>query len=159
MVYTRYFDVFSDNVASQARCYLSGLMMKAPRKNMERMEEYVHECEYQQVQQFLTDSPWDDRILQCRIGKDTNAELGDKDAVIAIDESGFTKKGKKSVGVARQWNGRLGKTDNCQVGVFASLIKGRYGNLIDKRLYLPKEWINDEKRCERNHPLCPYSGG
>jgi SRSO17 transposase len=147
-VYTSYFDVFSDNVSAQARCYLSGLLMKAPRKNMERMEEYVDECDYQKIQQFLTDSPWKDKELQRKIGQDTNAELGGCDSVLAIDDSGVTKKGKKSVGVARQWNGRLGKTDNCQVGVFAALIKGRLGNLIDKRLYLPQEWTNDQARCE-----------
>jgi SRSO17 transposase len=147
-VYTSFFDVFSDNVSAQARCYLSGLLMKSPRKNMERMEEYVDDCDYQKIQQFLTDSPWSDKKLQNKIGQDTNAELGCSDAVLAIDDSGFTKKGKKSVGVARQWNGRLGKTDNCQVGVFAALINGRLGNLIDKRLYLPQEWTNDPTRCE-----------
>jgi SRSO17 transposase len=147
-VYTSYFDVFSRNVSQQARCYLSGLLMKAPRKNMERMEEYVAECDYQKTQQFLTDSPWNDQALQRRIGQDTNTELGGKKSVLVVDDSAITKKGKKSVGVARQWNGRLGKTDNCQVGVFLALIKGRYGNLIDKRLYLPQEWTNDPKRCE-----------
>ena len=111
-VYSSYFNVFSNNVSQQARCYLSGLLMKAPRKNMERMEEYVVECDYQKTQQFLTDSPWDDNKLQRRIGQDTNAELGGQYAVLAIDDSGFTKKGKKSVGVARQYNGRMGKIDN-----------------------------------------------
>jgi SRSO17 transposase len=147
-VYNSFFNVFRNNVAPQARCYLSGLLMKAPRKNMERMEEYVNECDYQKVQQFLTDSPWDHSSLQTRIAQDTNVELGCQEAVLAIDDSGFTKKGKKSVGVARQWNGRLGKTDNCQVGVFAALINGRLGNLIDKRLYLPREWTDDPQRCE-----------
>jgi SRSO17 transposase len=64
-----------------------------------------------------------------------------------IDESAFTKKGKKSVGVARQWNGRLGKTDNCQVAVYGALGKDRHVSLIDARLYLPKEWLGDPRRC------------
>jgi len=147
-MYSPFFDVFSNNVSPQARCYLSGLLMKAPRKNMERMEEYVEECDYEKVQQFLTDSPWDDKALQAQISKDVSKEIGSKEGVLVIDESGFTKKGKKTAGVARQWNGRLGKTDNCQVGVFAALVKGRYGSLIDKRLYLPKHWVDDTKRCK-----------
>ncbi len=68
---------------------------------------------------------------------------------LLVDESYFGKKGKKSVGVARQWNGRLGKVDNCQVGVFIAL--GRYShiNLTDFRLFLPKEWTSDKPRCRR----------
>jgi SRSO17 transposase len=148
-VYSSYFDVFTNNVVPQARCYIAGLLMKAPRKNMERMEEYVHDCEYESIQQFLTDSPWDYQALQIRIARDVCKEIGGKDAVLCIDESAITKKGDKSVGVARQWNGRLGKTDNCQVGVFASLVKGRNGCIIGKRLYLPREWTGDKARCER----------
>jgi SRSO17 transposase len=64
-----------------------------------------------------------------------------------IDETAFTKKGKKSVGVARRWNGRLGKTDNCQVGVFGALGKGKHVSLIDAKLYLPKEWLDNPHRC------------
>jgi SRSO17 transposase len=147
-LYSSFFNVFSNNVSEQARCYLSGLLMKAPRKNMERMEEYVTECDYEKVQQFLTDSPWDHQSLQMQVSKDVNKIIGGDESVLVIDDSGFTKKGNKSVGVARQWNGRLGKTDNCQVGVFAALVKGRYGSLIDKRLYLPQHWVDDPVRCK-----------
>src|SRR5260370_7386253 len=73
------------------------------------------------------------------------AEVG---AGLYIDESAFEKKGEKSVGVARQWNGRLGKQDNCQVGVFGALGRGDRVSLIDARLYLPKEWTDDAARCE-----------
>lgn len=65
-----------------------------------------------------------------------------------IDESAFQKKGDKSVGVARQWNGRLGKQDNCQVGVFGALGRGDRVGLIDARLYLPQEWTEDPQRCD-----------
>ncbi len=64
-----------------------------------------------------------------------------------LDDSGLPKKGTKSVGVARQYCGQLGKTDNCQVGVFATLANGKLSTIIDKRLYLPKEWTNDKERC------------
>jgi len=65
-----------------------------------------------------------------------------------VDESAFQKKGEKSVGVARQWNGRLGKQDNCQVGVFGALGQGDRVGLIDARLYLPEEWTKDRRRCD-----------
>lgn len=66
-----------------------------------------------------------------------------------IDESGITKKGDKSVGVSRQWNGRLGKVDNnCQLGVYAALSRGALSTLIDTRLYVPSSWVKDKGRCE-----------
>ena len=146
--YSSFFRVARLNVSEKARCYLSGLLMKAQRKNMERMEEYVQDYEYQSLQQFVSDSPWDHEALIERIGKDVDALLGGKDSMLLIDESGFAKKGKKSVGVARQWNGRLGKVDNSQVGVFAALSDGTgAGSLVDTRLYLPEEWTDDAKRC------------
>ena len=148
-VYTQFFNVFSNNVAPQARSYIAGLLMKAPRKNMERMEEYVNECDYESIQQFLSDSPWDDKALQIRLAQDVNEEIGGTGAVLCIDESAVTKKGDKSVGVARQWNGRLGKTDNCQVGVYSSLVKDATGCIVGKRLYLPKEWTSNKARCDR----------
>lgn len=101
------------------------------------------------LQQFVSDSPWDHEALIQRIGKDVDALVGGKDSMLIIDESGFAKKGKKSVGVARLWNGRLGKVDNAQVCVFAALSDGKgSGSLVDTRLYLPEEWTEDTKRCE-----------
>ncbi len=84
-----------------------------------------------------------------QVALDADALLGGtEDSALLIDESGFTKKGNKSVGVARQWNGRLGKVDNCQVGVYAALSHGRLSTLIDTRLYLPAEWVKDKARCK-----------
>jgi len=148
-MYTPYFGVAGYNVSRQARCYVSGLLMEEPRKNMERMEEYVEDCEYQAIQQFLTDSPWDDQALQVRIAQDVSREIGGTNAVLCIDETAITKKGDMSVGVARQHNGRLGKTDNCQVGVFATLANGKFGCIVGKRLYLPKKWTTDKARCDQ----------
>jgi SRSO17 transposase len=73
---------------------------------------------------------------------------GSPDSALVIDESSLPKRGKKSVGVARQWCGRLGKVDNCQVGVYASLVLGSSATLADYRLYLPQEWTDDRKRCK-----------
>ena len=146
--FSGFFQAARHNVSAKARCYLCGLLMKAERKNMERMEEYVQDYDYQSLQQFVSDSPWDYEALFKRIGKDVDLLLGGNDSMLLIDESGFAKKGKKSVGVARQWNGRMGKVDNAQVGVFAALSDGKSGSLIDTRLYLPEEWTEDPERCE-----------
>jgi SRSO17 transposase len=130
--------------------YLKGLMQESKKKNMERMVDVVPESDYQAVQQFLSDSPWDERAVLDKVALEVDKLLGgQEDTVLAIDETSFTKKGTKSVGVARQWNGRLGKQDNCQVGVFAALSLGKLATLIDGDLYLPEEWVKDKRRCEK----------
>lgn len=122
--------------------------MQAARKNMERMEEVVPECDYQSLQHFLSHSEWDARAVLDQVAKQADRHLGGgADSCLLLDESAFAKKGIKSVGVARQWSGRLGKVDNCQVAVFACLAQGASSTLIDTRLYLPKEWAEDPERC------------
>ncbi|MDD2468407.1 MAG: transposase, partial [Desulfobulbus sp.] len=104
--------------------YLSGLM-QAARKNVERMTEVVPETQYQSLQHFTTHSPWDYRPVMDQVALDADRLLGGTpDSGLILDESSIPKKGKKSVGVARQWCGRLGKVDNCQTGVYASLVQG-----------------------------------
>ena len=148
--YTGFFDVYRyNNVSEHAKNYLAGLLMKAPRKKMERINEYVAGGNYQSYQNFISDSSWDHHALNNQICSDANALLGSSESVLCIDESSFSKKGKLSVGVSRQWNGRLGKIDNCQVGVFASLCNSTGSTLLDYRLFLPQEWIDDPQRCRR----------
>ena len=146
-MYRKYFQTSHLNAAEKARGYLTGLLMKSPRKNMERMEEYVQDYDYQNQQQFLSDSPWDHAELTKRIGRDVDELLGGSESALVIDESGFRKKGVKSAGVARQWNGRDGKVDNCQVGVFSALVNHKGASLVNSRLYLPDSWTNDDERC------------
>jgi SRSO17 transposase len=74
---------------------------------------------------------------------------GNRNSCLLIDESGFKKSGSHSVGVGRQWCGRLGKVENCQVGVFAALGRDQRVTLVDERLYLPEKWIDDPARCEQ----------
>lgn len=149
MDFTPFFQAYRRNVSEHARNYLAGLLMKAPRKNMERISEVVEGGNYADYQHFISDSKWDAKALKDKVAQLVNDLLGGPDAVLCLDESGFTKKGKKSVGVARQYNGRLGKVDNCQVGVFATLCDGKdKSSIVDYRLYLPEEWINDPKRCK-----------
>ena len=124
--------------------------MQATRKNMERMEEAVVGADDQRLQYMLTESAWDHRAVLDQVAVEVDQHLGGtQDSCLLIDESGFAKKGKHSVGVQRQWCGRHGKVDNCQVGVFAALGKGRLASLIDERLYLPETWAKDSARCRK----------
>jgi len=117
---------------------------------MERMKEIVTEADEQRLQHMLTDSPWDHRAALDQAAEEADQWLGGTaDNCLLIDESGFAKKGKHSVGAKRQWCGRQGKVDNYQVGVFAALGKGHMSTLIDERLYLPEEWVLDRARCRQ----------
>jgi SRSO17 transposase len=127
--------------------YLQGLM-QASRKNMERMEEVVPDSNYQSLQHFISDSEWETRDVLDQVAREADRHLGGSESsCLLIDETAFQKKGESSVGVERQWSGRLGKVENSQVAVFASLAQGAYSTLIDTRLYLPQKWIQDPERC------------
>lgn len=122
--------------------------MQARRKNMERMSEVVPDSDDQALQHFLSNSPWDERAVLDQVAQEADALLGgSEDSALLLDESGITKKGRHSVGVSRQWNGRLGKVDNCQVGVYAVLNRGSLSTLVDTRLFLPSAWVSDPQRC------------
>lgn len=112
------------------------------------MAEIVPDTDSQALLHFLAHSPWDSRAVMSQVARDVDALLGgDPDSCLLLDETCFAKKGKKSVGVARQWMGRQGKTDNCQVAVFAALARGKSVSLIDGELYLPQEWVKAPERC------------
>lgn len=122
--------------------------MQASRKNMERMAEVVPDSDEQSLQHFLSVSPWSEREVFDHVAREVDAVLGGRpDSCLLIDESSFVKKGPKSAGVARQWCGRLGKVENCQVAVFAALAAGDLVSPVDVELYLPKEWTDDRARC------------
>ena len=109
------------------------------------------------LQRFLTYSPWDYQDVQREIQNVFALELMPSAATWSIgtvgvfDSSGFPKKGDESVGVGRQYCGRLGKTDNCQVGVFLAGVTPAGSALLDHQLYLPKEWANDNKRRQKTY--------
>jgi SRSO17 transposase len=124
-------------------------LMQAEKRNMERMAEAVPDSDEQVLQNFLTHAAWDYRPVMDQVAKNADYWVGGEvGAGLYVDESAFQKKGAKSVGVARQWNGRLGKQDNCQVGVFGALGQADRVSLIDARLYLPEEWTKDRRRCD-----------
>jgi SRSO17 transposase len=148
--YTEHFQSYRHDVSEKARQYACGLMQAGSRKNMDRMAEVVPESKSRNLQQFITHSKWDYRAVIDHVAEDVDGLLGDeRHACLLIDESGFAKQGKGSVGTSRQWLGRLGKVDNGQVAVFGSLAKGHYVAPVDARLYLPEEWTKDPRRCQR----------
>ena len=130
---------------------LSGLMQApANRKDMERMEEAVAGADEQQLQHMLSHSSRDHQAVMNQVALETDQQLGGgEESCLIIDESGFKKSGGHSAGVARQWCGRLGKVDNCQVGVFAALGRESRVCLVEGRLYLPREWTRDAERCRK----------
>ena len=148
--YSQHFQSYRKDVSEKARQYASGLMQAGARKNLERMCEVVPEAKHRNLQQFLTHSKWDAREVMDHVARDTNELLGDElDASLVIDESGFAKQGPKSVGVSRQWLGRLGKVDNGQVAVFGVLARDRWVVPVDTRFYLPQKWVEDVPRCQK----------
>jgi SRSO17 transposase len=131
-----------------ARTYLAGLVSDLGRKNAESIA-YRHDQERHGLQHFVGSSTWDHRPLLRELAAQVGRELGTPNGVIVFDPSGFAKKGAASVGVQRQWLGRLGKVDNGQVGVFMAYASYREHALVDVRLYLPKEWARDRARRQR----------
>src|SRR6266545_214706 len=128
-----------------ARGYLEGLLSGVPRKNVESIA-YHHDQDRQALQKFIGQAPWNHRPLMAELARQVGAELGEADGVLVFDPSAFPKKGTESVGVQRQWCGRLGKLENCQVGIYLGYVSGREHALADFRLYLPKEWASRKQR-------------
>jgi SRSO17 transposase len=128
--------------------YLRGLLVQqTDRRNAENLAEVIEGATPRTLQRFLTESPWADQPVvdqaQSHIGWRLRSALN----VFVVDDTGFVKQGVKSVGVARQYSGTLGKVANCQVGVFLAYVSDRGHALVDKALYLPEEWTNDRERC------------
>lgn len=136
--------------STHARNYLRGLLSETQRKNSETIADGIDGANVQDLQNFIADSKWDDAGVFAHVARRVNERIGNhRNAMLTLDESGFSKKGKHSAGVIRQYNGRLGKTDNCQVGVFSVLSNGPDAALIGARLFLPDEWVSDPDRCRK----------
>ena len=131
-----------------ARTYLAGLVSDLKHKTAESIA-YRHDQERHGLQHFVGSSTWDHRPLLRELAAQVGREIGAPDGVVVFDPSGFAKKGRGSVGVQRQWLGRLGKVDNGQVGVFMAYASYREHALVDVRLYLPKVWAKDRARRQR----------
>jgi SRSO17 transposase len=128
--------------------YVAGLVSNVERKNVESIA-YLHEQDRQPLQKFIGQKPWEWRPMIGELARQVGTALGEADGVLVLDPSGVLKQGKASVGVARQWCGRAGKVDNCQVGIYLGYASRKEHALVDMRLYLPQEWTKDKKRCRR----------
>lgn len=136
--------------------YLTGLLLDGERKSIEplaaRLVDEVSEIEgmRQRLQQCVTVSKWAERAVFRRLAVKVDAELPEIE-VLVVDDTGFAKKGEHSVGVTRQYSGTLGRIDNCQVATSLHLAGERGSACVGLRLYLPEEWTNDRRRCQKAH--------
>lgn len=128
-----------------AAYYVSGLVSDLKRKNVESIA-YRHDQDRRNLQHFVGTAEWDHQPLFTELARQVGQGIGEADGVIVFDPSAFPKKGKQSVGVARQWCGRLGKLDNCQVAVYMGYVTRLDHVLVNTRLYLPEEWTRDRRR-------------
>ena len=129
---------------------LQGKLSNLERKTSEPIA-YLAERPRKPVQHFVGAGAWDDEAVMAELRRHVAEEMADPDGVLVLDPSGFAKSGGASCGVARQWCGRLGKVENCQVGVFLTYATARGYAPLDRQLYLPREWAGDDERREETH--------
>ena len=143
----RYAPLFGrDEAQDHAHRFVQGLLLGGDRRSVENIAEAIDGCVVRSLQKFITQSPWSaDAVLEELQGHVVEV-LGDPDATLNVDETGFPKKGVKSVGVKRQYAGCLGRTDNCQIGVCVNYQTSAGHTLIDRRLFLPEQWAADAAR-------------
>jgi len=133
--------------------YIQALLSPVERKNGWQIAEQVGNENPYRVQHLLGRAQWDAEKLAQEIRQYAVAGLSEPNDIFALDETGFLKQGSQSVGVQVQYYGTTGHLENCQVGVFLSYITGKGHTLIDRRLYLPKSWVEDsDKRCKAGVP-------
>jgi SRSO17 transposase len=133
----------------RARAYLRGLLSPAERKNGWQLAEVTGDATPYGVQHLLGRATWDAEAVRNDLQRYLLDHLEAPQAVLVIDETGFLKKGRHSAGVARQYSGTAGRIENCQIGVFLAYASARGQALLDRELYLPKEWTSDRPRCAR----------
>jgi SRSO17 transposase len=125
--------------------YTTGLMSGLEHKTGEGIA-YMYDQDRQGFQKFIGQMPWDHQPVMHTLAADVGRDLDEPDGVIVFDPSAFPKKGDKSVGVGKQWCGRLGKVENCQVGVYMAYVTRKEHAIVNTRLYLPEEWAKDRRR-------------
>ncbi len=131
----------------RAQVYLRGLLSPVERKNGWQMAEEAGEATPYAMQYLLDRARWESDRIRDELREYVCEKLGDAKAVLVIDETGFLKKGSKSVGVQRQYSGTAGRIENCQLGVFLTYASPKGHSLLDRELYLPKSWTQDPARC------------
>jgi SRSO17 transposase len=131
----------------RALAYLQGLLSPVERKNGWQLAEAAGEATPYGVQHLLGRAVWDADAVRDEVREYVGERLADPAAVLVVDETGFLKKGTRSVGVQRQYSGTAGRIENCQIGVFLAYASPHGHAFVDRALYLPKEWTDDPARC------------
>ena len=139
---------------SWALKYLIGLLLDMGRKNVENISEQVGGAA-RRLQQFITDSPWEDEGCIEELQQFAGESLGSANGVMILDDTGFAKQGRHSAGVGRQYSGTLGRVDNCQVGVFLGYASAYGHTLVDRRLYLKEDWFGADAASRRKRSGVP----
>ena len=137
---------FRPEVRQRARRYLAGLLAPVQRRNAWQLAEHLGELTPDGVQRLLNTAQWDADQVRDDLRAYVVEHLGDPDAVLVLDETGFLKKGPKSAGVQRQYSGTAGRIENCQIGVFLAYATAQGRTFLDRELYLPQEWAKDGAR-------------
>jgi SRSO17 transposase len=127
--------------------FLRGLLSRVERKNGWQLAEELDESGPQGVQRLLNAADWDEEAVRDELRAYVVEHLEEEQGVLVVDETGFVKKGRKSVGVARQYSGTAGRRENSQMGVFLLYASAKGHAFIDRALYLPEEWTQDPVRC------------
>ncbi len=130
----------------RVRRYVEGLLSPVERKNGWQLAEHAGEVRPYGMQRLLAGAKWDADAVRDDLRAYVVEQLGDPRAVLVIDETGFLKQGTKSVGVKRQYSGTAGRIENCQIGVFLTYAAPEGHVLLDRELYLPREWADDAER-------------
>jgi SRSO17 transposase len=133
----------------RAIAYLRGLLSPTERKNSWQLAEVSGDATPYGLQHLLRRALWDPDAVRDELRTYVTEHLGEPTSVLVIDETGFLKKGRHSAGVARQYSGTAGRIENCQIGVFLAYASQHGHVLLDRELYLPKEWTDDRDRCQQ----------
>jgi SRSO17 transposase len=132
---------------ARAPDYLRGLVASIERKNGWQLAEFVGDATPVNLQHFIGRAKWDAGAVRDDLVRYVAEHLGEPDGVLIVDETGFLKKGTKSAGVGRMYSGTAGRIENCQIGVFCAYRSAKGQTLVDRELYLPRDWIGDRPRC------------
>jgi len=136
----------------KAEQYIGGLLLDIPDKAIEPMvlaRQGVDQSAVRTMQLFISRGAWEDDLILKQHWREVNKDLGEESGVFTLDGSDFPKQGNESVGVKRQYCGELGKVANCQAGVFLGYASSKGYTLLERRLYLPEEWVEDEAYAEK----------
>lgn len=131
--------------------YLRALLSDVKRKNSWQLAEVLGLADPHPLQRVLREAKWEDQDVRHQLRQVVIQALGSEQGIGVIDESGFVKWGDKSVGVGRQYCGRIGKIENCQVGVYLGYVTAHSAAFLDCQLYLPQSWCDDRPRCRAAH--------